>query len=245
MNPKAYCEMAATEEKHWWFVGRRAILAYIIRSLDLPAGAKILEIGSGTGGNLQMLSAFGIVSAVEMDPAARTMAVRKTNAAFDVRSGNFPSAMPFGEEKFDLICLFDVLEHIEDDAGTLLAIKRLLAPEGRVVLTVPAYSWLWSAHDVFLHHKRRYFAKQLGEKINAAGLRCLKLTYFNTLLFPMVLVARLLDRLTRKTSSTGTTIPARPINKFLQHVFSAERFLLARFPLPFGVSLLSVIRSDQ
>lgn len=185
MSPDAYIEMAETEERHWWFAGRRAVLTSLIAKLKLPPHARILEIGSGTGGNLVMLSSFGQVSAVEMDASARSIAVQKTQGRFDIRAGSCPAGIPFAGERFDLICLIDVLEHIEEDVATLTAVKGLLAKGGRVLATVPAHRWLWSAHDTFLHHKRRYTADELRRKISAAGLEPVKLSYFNTFLFPL------------------------------------------------------------
>ena len=244
VNPEAYLEMAETEAHHWWFAGRRSVMACLISKFNLPAEARILEIGSGTGGNLLMLSAFGRVSALEMDAVARSISAEKTGGRFDIRAGRCPMDIPFLGEKFNLICLFDVLEHIEEDVATLVAIKKLLADGGRVLITVPAYRWLWSAHDEFLHHKRRYSALELREKATTAGLQVEKISYFNTLLFPIVAVARLVDRLLGSLSASGTKIPYPLINGFFRQLFSAERFLLPNLNLPFGVSLLAILRAE-
>jgi len=233
--------MAATEERHWWFTGRRKVLAALIARLALPREARILEIGCGTGGNLAMLSAFGRVSALESDATARAIAVEKTAGRFDIRAGHCPDGIPFAARSFDLVCLFDVLEHIEEDVATLEAAAALLARDGQAVLTVPAHRWMWSAHDEFLHHKRRYSAGELRRKIAAAGLRVGALSYFNTLLFPLAAVARVKDRLLGRDRASGDDVPARPVNALFHAVFSAERFLVGRLPLPFGVSLLAVL----
>lgn len=243
MHPNAYLEMAHTEANHWWFKGRRAILASLIANLALPAGARILEMGCGTGGNLSTLSAFGRVSALEMDATARSIAMQKTGGRFDIRAGSCPADIPFANANFDLICLFDVLEHIEDDVAALVAVRTLLAAGGRVLLTVPAYSWLWSTHDQHLHHKRRYSKGELREKAAASGLRIEKISYFNTLLFPLVALGRLKDRLLDRSSAAGTAIPPAPVNTLLATLFGAERFLLRRCNLAFGVSLLAVCRA--
>lgn len=244
MDPNAYLEMADTESRHWWFLARRVLLSSIISRLTLPSDARILEIGSGTGGNLKMLSAFGQVTALEMDATARSIANKKTFDQFDIRAGFCPTDIPFTNEKFDLVCLFDVLEHIEEDFTTLVALKNLVADGGKILLTVPAYQWLWSRHDEFLHHKRRYSAPDLRKKLVAAGLRVDKISYFNTLLFPLAVTARFKDRLLGAASASGSGIPADPLNDLLYRIFSAERYLLEKLSLPFGVSLLAILHPE-
>jgi SAM-dependent methyltransferase len=240
MHPSAYIEMAKTENLHWWFVGRRMIVESVIKRFKLPANAKILEIGSGTGGNLKMLSHYGDLSAIEMDATARSISLKNTAGQIDIRQAIFPAEMPFQDTKFDLICLFDVLEHIDQDTEALVALRGLLAEGGRVLITVPAYSWLWSIHDEFLHHKRRYSRSELCSKADVAGLRTADITYFNSLLLPLAAVVRLKDRLLSNRSSSGTNIPWKPINYLLKILFSSERHILSRARLPAGVSILAV-----
>jgi SAM-dependent methyltransferase len=245
VDPDAYLEMAATETNHWWFIARRKILSSEIGQLKLPANANILEIGAGTGGNLKMLSAFGNVFALEKDNSARTIADKNTNHQFDIRAGSCPDQMTFNDVSFDLICMFDVLEHIEDDAGTLVALKGLLKKNGKVLITVPAFQWLWGYHDEFLHHQRRYTTRKLKMDINAAGLHTHKITYFNTLLFPLAAMARLKDKMTGSSQASGTSIPPTWINKTFMNVFTSERSLLRHMNFPFGVSILAIIKNRQ
>ena len=249
MDPEAYIEMAASEEAHWWFQGRRRILEAVIARLHLPEGAAILELGSGTGGNFEMLCRFGTVMAIEANAEARALSGRKSWGMVQVLAGFLPDGLPELGQKFDLICLFDVLEHVEADAESLAVVRRLLAPGGAVVITVPAFARLWGPHDEQLHHKRRYDRKELQAKLRRAGLRIETLSYSNMLLFPAALALRLSDRLrqvigdTRKASGTG--ILPFPINRSFTAIFGAERLLAGRLNLPFGLSLLAVARADQ
>lgn len=242
MDPKAYLEMADTEDRHWWFVGRRAVLKDFIDAFELPAQASILEVGSGTGGNLDMLRAFGEVKAMELDPTAREIAIRKTQGQVEVQPGRCPDDIAYKDQRFNLICMFDVLEHVEEDVATLAALRRSLADGGRLLLTVPAFAWLWSTHDEFLHHKRRYTARELKEKCAAAGLKLVRVSYFNTLLFPLGVLARVKDRLMRSKVASGAGLPAMPVNFLLRLIFSMEGAILRRVNLPFGMSLIAVLR---
>ena len=245
MSPEAYLEMAETENEHWWFRGRRDVLRSILRRLPLAPRARVLEVGSGTGGNLDVLAEFGSVSGLEMDANALSMSVERTSGRYDLRLGRCPDDIPFSDGDFDLICFLDCLEHIWDDVGTLKRMHALLAPGGLIVVTVPAYQWLWSAHDEFLHHRRRYDRASLARRAHAAGYRIERITYFNTLLFPLAVAARLFDRVLRRGRSSGDAVPAEPLNTLLYRIFKCESSWLVRHGLPFGVSLLAVLKADS
>lgn len=241
MDRAIYQRMRELEDRHWWFAGRRNIMQHILSSLDLSKAPAILEAGCGTGGNLPLLARFGDVTGIEADDEA--IALARGRGVCRVLKGYLPDGIPFTDERFDLIALIDVLEHIEDDVGSLTALGSLLAPGGYLVMTVPAFPFLWSRHDEEHHHKRRYTASSLRQVIGQAGLQIQYLTYYNTWLFPIVAAARLAARLLPADDvGHDLRLPNARINALLEAVFSSERHLVNRVRMPFGISLLAVLR---
>ncbi|MBN8840888.1 MAG: class I SAM-dependent methyltransferase [Sphingomonadales bacterium] len=236
MDRRVYDRMAEHDSTHWWYRARRDILAdFITREGHLPRQARILEIGCGTGHNLPMLASFGTVDAIEIDPAARDIASQRLGKP--VGAAPLPSLTDVPKGQYDLIAVLDVVEHIEDDVAALRAMRERLAPGGRILITVPAHQWMWSAHDVVNHHHRRYSKTTLAEAIAAAGLRPRKLGYFNSLLFPLAAGARVAGRLTGRDDSDDSPPPG-PVNRLFETIFRIERHLVGRVPMPPGVSIL-------
>ena len=241
MDSQVYSELIEQEETHWWFVSRRAITQYLLNLIKIPKNAKILDLGCGAGGNLSMLSTYGEVFACEMNDQVREHSAGRNIGS--VAYGKLPDEIPFSGQQFDLITMFDVLEHIEDDNATLAAVAGRLSQGGVLLLTVPAFQCLFSRHDKLHHHFRRYGKTELQEKIKAAGFKIEYLNYWNFFLFPVAVAARMLDFFRAKNEhAIGTKIPAPAINKILTKLVSAERFLFPRIPLPFGLSLMLVAR---
>ncbi|WP_025160600.1 class I SAM-dependent methyltransferase [Sphingobium sp. Ndbn-10] len=239
MDRSAYASMSSQEQDHWWFVARRAIIDHLVRAhVPLPSGARILEAGCGTGGNLALLAQYGALDAMEYDEDARALATAR--GLCRVEAGALPDAIGFGETRYDMIALLDVLEHIDEDEASLRALGARLTPGGRLLLTVPAAPWLWSDHDVLHHHKRRYTHEGLLNVVRAAGLKVEVSGYFNSLLFPLAVAQRFAHQLLRR----DTPLEARPaplVNAALQRVFAAERHLLGRIPFPMGLSLYAIL----
>ena len=237
MERVVYQQMAELDDRHWWYRARRRILADLIRrEANLPAKARILEIGCGTGHNLSMLSGFGHVDGLELDDEAAALSEK--------RLGRKVMRSPLPEldqvpDNYDLIGAFDVIEHIEDDHAALAAIATKLKPGGKFMMTVPAHPWMWTAHDVANHHKRRYSKRALRSLIESSPLKLERLGYFNSLLFPVAVAERTVSKLRGKNDG-DVSLPPAPLNRALEAVFASERYLVGRLPLPPGLSLFVV-----
>jgi len=232
--------MAAHEDRHWWFVGRRAVICALLDRIDLPERATILEAGCGTGGNLYMLSERGTVSAFEPHGEAREFAADKVLAA--VLGGSLPSEVPFEPGSFDLVAAFDVLEHVEADGPALAALVSMARPGGWVLVTVPAIQRLWGSHDRRLHHVRRYDPTRLRRLATDAGAEIAYSTWFNTLLAPLAMTYRVAERIVGRDLGDQERMPPAPINRVLAWAFGLERHVVGRIPLPIGLSIGMVLR---
>jgi SAM-dependent methyltransferase len=239
MERVVYDRMAELDGVHWWYRARRDILSALIRRrVKLPKEARILEIGCGTGHNVLMLQHFGRVDAIELDPAARQVA--ETRLGRPVGNASLPALPGVPDGTYDMVAILDVLEHVEADRDALASIARKLKPGGKILITVPAHPWMWSAHDVVNHHHRRYTRKSLKAVIGEAGLRIEMIGYFNSLLFPLAAAARLAGRITGKEDSDDK-LPPKPVNALFEFLFGLERHAIGRVSLPPGVSLVAVV----
>ncbi|MCL5775515.1 class I SAM-dependent methyltransferase [Limibaculum sp. FT325] len=240
METGAKRNMRDVDQVHWWFVARRRILAAVLARVAGAAPADVVEVGCGAGGNLAMLARFGPLHASEIDPALRDEAIRRSGV--EVRDGALPDGLPFAAGKFGLVAALDVVEHVEADAASVGAMAALLAPGGHLVVTVPAYRWLWSEHDVTHEHKRRYTIGEVEALMRRAGLEIARSTYFNTLLFPAIAAARLVGNALGRSGANDAALPPATVNAVLGAIFAAERWLLPWVSLPFGVSVLCIGR---
>jgi len=232
-----YDRMRVLEQTHWWFTARREILSAEIARLPLARPARILEVGCGPGGNLELLKAFGDVRAIEPDAESRAYAAERSGVIVD--GGLLPDGLPELGGPFDLVAAFDVIEHVDDDAGAVAALGRLLKPGGFLVTTVPAYAWLWSEHDAQHHHKRRYTLPAFRRLFDAAGLKVRRATHFNAILFPPIAAVRLAKSAAR-IKGDDEALPPAPLNGLLRRLFGAEKAILKATDIPFGVSILLI-----
>ncbi len=230
------------EDRHWWYRGRRTVLDRVIDDLGLGAPIEILDAGCGSGRNMIELARRGTVTGVELSAASVEKA--RARGCGEVIEGSVLS-MPFADGSFELAVSLDVIEHLEDDLGALRELRRVVAPSGALLVTVPAYQWLWSGHDEINHHQRRYTLRSLRAVAEEAGWRQARTTYFNSLLLPAAILLRVLDRFNRKTteSSLDLWVPPEPVNRLLELPLTLEAAMIARGGrIPAGLSLLSVFR---
>lgn len=240
MEAQVFERMAELDSTHWWFVARRNILRSVIqRIVRPPANARILEIGCGTGHNLAMLGEFGRVDASELDDTARRLSEKRLGRKIEAAA--LPDLSVFPEASYDLVALLDVLEHVADDHAALAAIQTRLKPGGKLLITVPANPWMWTAHDAAHHHHRRYTKSQLEREARAAGFEIELLSPFNTILFPLIAAVRAAGKVTGRESADDA-MPPGPLNRLFQGLFGLESGLIGRIPMPFGVSLVAVVR---
>jgi len=240
MEQSVYQEHIEQEETHWWFVARRAICSSLLARVRLPQNPVVLEAGCGSGGNLPTLAKIGKVFAFELSDIMLTQAKARNIGV--IEHGKLPDEIPFSEQKFDLITMFDVLEHIEDDASALSALVTRLNADGALFITVPAFGWLFSQHDRLHHHFRRYSKKELIAKIQAAGLAVEYTTYWNIFLFPVVAAIRIISSKTTSKTSIGTKTPASWLNNLMIKLVSSEKFIIPKINVPFGLSIILIAR---
>ncbi|MGH8583982.1 MAG: class I SAM-dependent methyltransferase [Gammaproteobacteria bacterium] len=247
MDSTLYDQMFRVEQRHWWFTGRLVILAAMVERFAPRVGRRplrIIEPGCGTGASLLYFRDRGY--AVEGFDISETAVSYCTRRGLRVVQASFEYPPAFEQGGYDVVLLPDVIEHMADEAHCAAFAARLLCPGGTLIVTAPADPGLWSRHDEVHHHRRRYRKPDLMRVLEAAGLRLRFCSHFNTLLYPLAWIDRkVLARLRRRagpaTHADATLkIPPAPINALLHALFAAERWLLGRRELPFGLSLIAV-----
>lgn len=233
--------MADLEGVQWWYAGMRRITRALLTPL-LPqgvAGRRILDAGCGTGWNLQDLSVFGDTYGVDLSPLAVITTRRRGGR---VTQGNL-LGLPYASSSFDVVTSFDVLYHawVEDDAQAVRELARVLKPGGLMLVKVPALKILWGAHDEAVHSRHRYTRGELERLLEGAGLELVRSTYANSLLFPVLLTRRFLDRALNRHGSDVALLPAL-LESLFGGLLTVEASLLGALNLPIGASAFAVAR---
>jgi SAM-dependent methyltransferase len=232
----------AVDEHHWWYRGRRRIIRAELDRLPLPAGARVLDAGCGSGRTLQELVDYGEVSGIELNAEAAELA--RSRGHGEVQIGRLEE-LPWPEGSFDLITCLDVVEHVPDDVAALAELLRVCRPGGWLLVTVPAYQALWSLHDEANHHYRRYGRRSLRAAATTAGWHVERLSSFNSLLLAPAAAVRLAQRRLGAHNGYTNDLALGPawLNDVLERPLALEASWLARGrTLPMGLSLLAVLR---
>lgn len=245
MEQHTYGIMNDVEGKHWWFVGRRAILESFMREIIEKSKienrkSKILDVGCGTGANLEMLAQFGESEGVDVSDDALEFCRAK---GLKVHKG-LAEKLPFDDESFDVVTALDVVEHLDDDVAGLKEMHRVLKTGGRTLIFVPAFMWLWGVQDDISNHRIRYTKRQIVERLKKAGFEIERATYANWTFFAPILAGRTLMKITGIKPESENNVNISALNGFFGKIFSAERFWLKRADFPFGVSIVITARKN-
>src|ERR1044071_5464670 len=245
MQSHHYPILYEVEETHWWYVGRRRIIQYLVEKICTTLSnpnPRILDVGCGTGANLKMLAAYGRAEGVDISSQAVDFC--RERGLDSVRLGA-AEQLPYENGSFDLVTALDVVEHLDDDVAGLREMKRVLRPDGRPLLFVPACMFLWGVQDDVSNHRRRYTLPSLLKAVEAAGFSVEWSSYANVSFFLPVLVVRSVMRWLRLRADTEYGINISPLNGPFAQFFAAERFVLKRGRIPFGVSAICIARRMQ
>jgi len=241
MQEHTYSIMYQVEGTHWWFAGRRRIIAGFLQRIcsTLSHRPRILDVGCGTGANLELLGEFGEAEGVDVAPEA--LAFCQQRGLESVRLGE-AEKLPYPDSSFDLVTGLDVVEHLDDDLSGLQEMRRILKPGGRALVFVPAFMFLWGVQDDVSNHRRRYTLPQLKQRLVEAGFEIERATYANITFFLPILAGRLLMKLTGYRPASENNLSIGFLNKPLGMILGSEEFFLRHANLPLGVSAICVAR---
>jgi len=242
MQSHHYPILYQVEETHWWYLGRRRIIQSLvekIRTALANAKPRILDVGCGTGANLKMLAAYGSAEGVDISPQAVDFC--RERGLDSVKLGAIEH-LPYESGSFELVTALDVVEHLDDDVAGLREMRRVLRRDGRVLLFVPAFMFLWGVQDDVSNHRRRYTLPGLLQAVEAAGFAVEWASYANISFFLPVLVVRSVMRWLGLRAATEYGINISLLNRPFSSLFAAERFVLERGKIPFGVSAVCIAR---
>lgn len=238
MEEFLYRQFYEVEKKHWWFVARQHIVRDVIdQRLELVRHSKVLDVGCGTGAILESLA--GKFDAYGIDNEQLAIEFCKKRGINNLYRGTLET-FPSSQDQFDLVTLLDVIEHTDDDLALLCQVHKVLKPGGTVLITVPAFRFLWGKHDDINHHKRRYIKSEIERLLVDGGFSVQMVSYYNTFLFPAALIQRLIQRIFRPSDDKTLSIPSEFANRVMTFIFSSERFFIRRISFPVGLSIIAM-----
>jgi SAM-dependent methyltransferase len=241
VEPNQYKYMFEAEDQHWWYVGNHEIFLNILERRNiLRPGISVLDAGCGTGRWLEILKNYCDINETGIDNREVALSYASTRTKMNLVCGDINTYI-FKESSFDLITCFDVIYHREvDDEIAIKKFNKYLKNEGYLLLTVPAYSFLYSKHDQVVHTNKRYTKKQIKFLLKNNGFEIVQSTYCVSLLFPIALIKRIVDKLTpaKDTEHNEVEMPVKIVNQFFLFIMRMENFLLRYISLPFGLSVL-------
>lgn len=241
MEPEVYAVEAELERHHWWFVGRHRLFGRIADRYAGGRDARVLDIGTSTGGSLRHLRERGYRNVVGTDASPEAVRFCEERGLGPIHLCDVCS-LPFDDDRFDFALATDIIEHVDDDAAALREITRVIRPGGHILVTVPAFPVLWSRQDDIAHHKRRYRMPGLRRRLSEAGLEIIQSYYFNYLLFLPILVVRKVCGALGIHVENENAMTTGAVNTLLQYVFEADIRTARYLHPPFGVSILAVAR---
>jgi 2-polyprenyl-3-methyl-5-hydroxy-6-metoxy-1,4-benzoquinol methylase len=243
VKKKLHSIFSEVQKTHWWFVARKKIVFNILRDFSGKNTKKVLDVGCGSGLMIEEFDSLYNMYGLEKSRTAIKLCGKKHRSR--IKIGSLPISIPYRNKSFDCILALDVLEHIKQDKKSLLSIHKLLKKNGFVIITVPAFMFLWSSFDEENHHHRRYTYIELKEKLENSGFKILKLTYYNFFLSPISFLSRYLMNRFVSLHRQSLKIPSPPINQILQLIFTLEYFFIKRINFPFGLSLIAIARKSN
>jgi ubiquinone/menaquinone biosynthesis C-methylase UbiE len=238
LDERYFDVMATQAQVHWWYRARRALVGEMLAD-ELPPAAQVIDVGCGTGDNLgalESVSGGGAVLGVELSPYAIRHAPLSEKGGVRVGVAR-AEHLPFPDSCADLVTSMDVIEHLDDDAA-LADYRRVLRPGGKLLLTVPAYQWLWSDHDVWAAHLRRYSRRTLVDAVERCGFQPRRVTYFNSFLVPPAAVLRRTPArhlVKGEQDEVGAASPT--VDRVMTGLASLERRWARHRSVPFGLSI--------
>ncbi|MFN8578542.1 MAG: methyltransferase domain-containing protein [Candidatus Sericytochromatia bacterium] len=247
MDKKFYEEYYFLERNHWWFQIRAKMISNFVKDyFNNKTDLKILNVGIATGLTTEILSSYGNVTSIEYDKDCCEFVREKLN--IEVINGSV-TEIPFEPKEFDLVCAFDVIEHVKEDDKAVNELYRVCKDNGLIFITVPAFMSLWSEHDDINHHFKRYVMKEIIELFKNLKGQVIYNSYFNFLLFIPILAFRLISKVLpkkaiRKGSGSDFNVIDNKsfINKILYNIFNLEIKLIKSFKYPFGVSIMYMFK---